>query len=224
MKKTHYTLLAIGAIVIGASLMTGCVKDNPDSPGFEYFPDMYRSPGPETNLAYTGTGAIDSMANRLPAPGSIPVGHTPFPYPNTPEGDTLAHKFWRSPLTINEQVEKDGQFLYERFCIYCHGKGGAGDGPLITSEKYTAVPNAYTKRQGDGWLTDGHVYHVITYGKGQMGSHASQLSPEERWKVVAYVQKLGRGGKSYTDWQKELNAPAGADTTKTTGAAPASQN
>jgi hypothetical protein len=30
----------------------------------------------------------------------------------------------------------------------------------------------------------------MTYGKGLMGSHASQLSQEERWKLVYYVQKL----------------------------------
>ena len=30
----------------------------------------------------------------------------------------------------------------------------------------------------------------MTYGKGLMGSHASQLTKEERWKVVYYVQKL----------------------------------
>ena len=28
------------------------------------------------------------------------------------------------------------------------------------------------------------------YGKGMMGSHASQLSKEERWKVIRYVQTL----------------------------------
>ena len=30
----------------------------------------------------------------------------------------------------------------------------------------------------------------MTYGKGLMGSHASQLTKEERWKVVYYVQHL----------------------------------
>ena len=34
------------------------------------------------------------------------------------------------------------------------------------------------------------MFHSITYGKGTMGSHASQLTQEERWKLVYYVQKL----------------------------------
>jgi hypothetical protein len=32
------------------------------------------------------------------------------------------------------------------------------------------------------------------YGKGLMGSHASQLNYDERWKIVRYVQEL-RGDK-----------------------------
>ena len=34
------------------------------------------------------------------------------------------------------------------------------------------------------------MFHTITYGKNLMGSHASQLNNEERWKVIRYVQTL----------------------------------
>jgi hypothetical protein len=39
-------------------------------------------------------------------------------------------------------------------------------------------------------LPAGTIFYSITYGKGMMGSHASQLNKEERWKVVHYVEKL----------------------------------
>jgi hypothetical protein len=39
-------------------------------------------------------------------------------------------------------------------------------------------------------LPEGKIFHTLTYGKGTMGSHASQLTQEERWKLVFYVQKL----------------------------------
>jgi mono/diheme cytochrome c family protein len=32
------------------------------------------------------------------------------------------------------------------------------------------------------------MYHVLTLGSGKMPSYAAQLSPDERWKVIAYVQ------------------------------------
>jgi len=37
-------------------------------------------------------------------------------------------------------------------------------------------------------LTEGKMFHTITYGKGLMGSHSSQLNKEERWKLVHYIR------------------------------------
>ena len=39
-------------------------------------------------------------------------------------------------------------------------------------------------------LDAGHIFHAITYGLNAMGPHASQLTEEERWKIVLYVQEL----------------------------------
>ncbi|MBI3510385.1 MAG: c-type cytochrome [Bacteroidetes bacterium] len=215
MKKTKYNLLAIGSVAFTtALLLNACVLENPDSPGWEYFPDMYRSPSVETNgVNPWNTKDSSMMGNMLPPEGTIPLGFIPFPYANTPEGDSLASKFWKRPdnIPLNDSVENVGKFLFERNCIYCHGAAGDGQGPLVTSGKYGAVPPNYVQKYNDGILTDGHIYHVITYGKGNMGSHATQLTPEERWTVIEYVQKLGRGGKSLTDYQKELNAKKTAD-------------
>lgn len=36
----------------------------------------------------------------------------------------------------------------------------------------------------------GRMYHTITYGKGAMGSHASQVTPEERWKMIHYIKEV----------------------------------
>ena len=41
-------------------------------------------------------------------------------------------------------------------------------------------------------LPEGKIFHTITFGKNLMGSHASQLNHEERWKIVHYVQTLQR--------------------------------
>jgi len=39
-------------------------------------------------------------------------------------------------------------------------------------------------------LKAGHIFHSITYGVNAMGPHSSQLSEDERWKLVMHVQKL----------------------------------
>jgi hypothetical protein len=54
-------------------------------------------------------------------------------------------------------------------------------------------------------LTDGKIYHTITYGINLMGSHASQVNPTERWKIVMYVHELAKAGSA--------PAPAASDST-----------
>ena len=51
------------------------------------------------------------------------------------------------------------------------------------------VVSQYTFGQ-DRVITTGSIFHVVTYGLNSMGSHANQLSKEERWQVADYVMKL----------------------------------
>jgi mono/diheme cytochrome c family protein len=223
MKKTTFILLAFGAVAFtAASLFSSCAKENPDSPGVEYMPDMYRSPSVETNGINTGRDSMlvngkwvkdtIQMGNLMPPDGTIPRGFTPFPYANDSAGDAMASMFWTLPPSIqrNDSIEAQGKFLFTRFCVYCHGEKGDGQGPLVASGKYTANPPNYATLMEKGTLTDGHIYWVITYGKGNMGSHASQVSPDERWKIIEYVEKLGRGGKSLADYNAEKAKKAAA--------------
>ena len=36
----------------------------------------------------------------------------------------------------------------------------------------------------------GYYFEVITQGYGAMPSYASQVAPEDRWKIIAYVRAL----------------------------------
>jgi hypothetical protein len=39
-------------------------------------------------------------------------------------------------------------------------------------------------------LRDGEIFHSITLGFGSMGSHASQIKEEDRWKIIHYIRQL----------------------------------
>ncbi len=39
-------------------------------------------------------------------------------------------------------------------------------------------------------MNDGHIYHVIEWGRNRMMPHGSQVNPEERWKIAMYVHVL----------------------------------
>ena len=74
------------------------------------------------------------------------------------------------------------------FCINCHGVLGDGKGFLYTSKRFPAQP---TSLIGDLVKNkpDGELFHVITIGSlsGLMGAHGSQIAPENRWKIIHYV-------------------------------------
>jgi mono/diheme cytochrome c family protein len=180
---------------------TSCGKKESNSPGYEFMPDMYRSPSVE----YYGTHVIngDTLDNAmLPVAGTIARGYMPYVYPMTNEGYEQAGLYLKNPLVYSEAVEKDGEVLYGKFCVHCHGATGAGDGKV--GLKLPGPPPAYNGALKN--LPEGKIFHTITYGKGSMGPHQSLLTQEERWKLVYFVQKL-QGPKAMA-----------TDSTKTTAA------
>jgi len=85
----------------------------------------------------------------------------------------------------NDQLKECKQ-LYLRFCSHCHGIDGQADG--LVGDKFGGVPTYNSPAVKSKSI--GHIFHVITHGKGRMGAHASQLSQQERWKIATYVQTL----------------------------------
>lgn len=101
----------------------------------------------------------------------------------------LAAKILKNPLPETDEVLAQGKHLYLGFCTPCHGENGNGQGKV--GKVYLGVPNYAVGRYAT--LTEGHIFHTITHGKGRMWAHKSQLNPEERWKIVRYVQQLQKG-------------------------------
>lgn len=193
-----------------AFLLTGCSTD-PLSPGIEFMPDMYRSIAVKP---YEQSGLFkDSISSLLPVPGTISQGNIPntelginsipYAYPDSPEGYEAAGLNLKNPLEFSQAHLDKGKDLYTKFCVHCHGDAGGGDGSLVKNGKFPS-PGSYASKVG---LTEGKMFHSMTYGKGLMGQHASQLNKQERWQLVFYVQSLIGANKP---------AAAAADTTKKT--------
>ena len=111
-------------------------------------------------------------------------GYLPYRLPK--DSIELAARILTNPLDSTEAVISQGKVLYTRMCRHCHGDQGMGDG--LVGKVFLGV-TPYTSRSVKD-KPEGHVFHVITHGKGRMGSHASQLSVDDRWKIVRYVQVL----------------------------------
>ena len=155
-------------------------------PNYQFFPNMYEAVSYETYSEHdVFKGGVEAQE---PAKGSIKRGFVPYEIPNTPEGYALAKATLKSPLdstAINQDKAKE---LYTVYCAICHGDKGDVKGNLVVKEKFLGVPS-YKDRE----ITDGSIFHVVTYGLNSMGSHANQLTQEERWVVADYVLKLKAG-------------------------------
>ncbi len=179
--KSLYKIVA----VVGLSFMATSCFDKA-KPNYQFFPNMYEAVSYETYSEHdVFKGGVEAQE---PAKGSIKRGFVPYEIPNTPEGYALAKATLKSPLdslSINQDKAKE---LYTIYCGICHGDKGDGKGNLVVKEKFLGVPS-YKDRE----MTEGSIYHVVTYGLNSMGSHANQLSQEERWIVADYVLKLKAG-------------------------------
>ncbi len=204
-RLTNFPAVAVIAILI---LISSC-KDN-RHPGSIYMPDMAYSRAFETyseldSLKFTNDvhnkGGNKIFFNEMPPPGTIKRGEL-FPY--TLPNDSNGYKM--SAAVVNPidfmtgaQMSEAGR-LYNINCGVCHGEKGQANGPL--SAKVGAIANLTLDLYKA--MSDGTMFHSVTYGKGNMGSYASQLSREQRWMVIKYVRTLqGTGGP----------APAGSDST-----------
>ncbi|MGL4423568.1 MAG: c-type cytochrome, partial [Gemmataceae bacterium] len=131
------------------------------------------------------------------------------------------------PFQITEADLKLGQTRYNTFCAVCHGAAGDGNGKIVErgflrppsyhqdpeGKKFdwsTLADPSDKLPQGNSrgfyrWgqkvaiedVPVGYIFQVITWGYGGMPDHASQISPEDRWRITAYVRalQLSQGAK-----------------------------
>lgn len=206
--------------VLAVAVLSGCIRDE-QSPGYEYMPDMYRSPAIEPYVDYgeirdtLRPQLMESMSARLPVEGTVPmtdnvINDMPYTIPNTFEGYERAGEVLKSPLPQSDKIIEEGKLIYSRFCLQCHGATGQGDGPVVTNGGFPPPPS-YSEQLKD--LPEGKMFHTITYGKNNMGSHASQLTKLDRWKVIAYVKMLQNPDGASSDNSGDSDSTS--DSTKT---------
>ena len=193
MKKVYNIIFLIKITLLVLFLFSSCSNNEEGKPGYEFMPDMYRSPSLE--IYSSNSFFKDSLNARKPVVGTIPRGFIPFEYENTLDDYLLAGVELENPLSYNEENTEKGKQLYQMFCAHCHGKNGDGKGS-ITHPVYGAIPSysddVMIRRTGGNMndLTAGNIYHAIYYGLNAMGPHNTLVNDKERWLITMYVQEL----------------------------------
>jgi mono/diheme cytochrome c family protein len=195
---------------LSTGMLASCQK-NPNDTGLEYATQMYNSIAYEplnqivdsssedyNSLRYNASVMNTHMTMRKPVKGTVPrrqFAGTPrtelakdiMVYNIPADSIDYASRVLRNPIAKTEANLENGKVLFTNFCAPCHGADGKGDGKV--APQYKGVPAGYNAGRY-ATLTEGHIFHTITHGKGRMWPHGSQISPDDRWKIVLYVQQL----------------------------------
>jgi outer membrane protein OmpA-like peptidoglycan-associated protein len=121
------------------------------------------------------------------------------PSVDDPAQRVMAANMLINPIKKSPAVLAEGKVKYDIYCAVCHGKKGLGNGSIIELEDengdktgedgpYTAIPPSYETRLPG--LSDGEMFYSITYGKNMMGGYFTQVSTEDRWKLLHYIKDM----------------------------------
>ena len=91
------------------------------------------------------------------------------------------------PIKLTPQFLARGRERYDAFCSMCHGRIGDGQG-IVVQRGFPAPPSYHIDRLRNAPI--GHFYDVMTNGYGTMTSYASQIEPQDRWAIAAYIRAL----------------------------------
>jgi mono/diheme cytochrome c family protein len=92
-------------------------------------------------------------------------------------------KKMKNPIKPTKVSIQKGKEIYKKKCALCHGVKGDGKG--LSSEGLNPKPANYKEHHGK--MTDGEHFWKITKGKGPMPPYEKDLTVEERWHVINYI-------------------------------------
>ena len=92
------------------------------------------------------------------------------------------------PVPVTRELLETGRAKFEIHCAVCHGLLGDGVSPVATQMSLRPPPNLHKLKNPGA----GHIFQVISNGFGLMAGYAAELTPQDRWAVIAYVEALRR--------------------------------
>jgi hypothetical protein len=128
----------------------------------------------------------DGRSERPPVPGTVARGQLrtdELLYTGKIDG-LVANQF---PFPITRADLERGRERYNIYCTPCHDYTGTGRG-MIVQRGFPQPPSYHIDRLRQAPV--GHFYEVMTNGFGAMYSYAARITPEDRWRIAAYIRVL----------------------------------
>lgn len=139
----------------------------------------------------------DHATLRVPPQGTVARDFPHLPFAANAEDAARAGRELVNPApdSAGAGLER-GALVFAAYCSPCHGASGAGDGAVV-QRGFPPPPSLMAEKART--LEDGTMFHIITFGRNNMPSLASQVVRADRWRAVSYIRSLQRAA-----------APAGA--------------
>ena len=134
-----------------------------------------------------GSAFFDDHRSARPAvEGTVARGRN---YGDTPlrTGKVNGQPIATLPMPLTRSVLERGRDRYRIYCTPCHGLMGDGQG-IVVQRGYRQPPNFNIDRLRAAPV--GYFFDVQTNGFGAMMDYASQIPPDDRWAIAAYVRVL----------------------------------
>ena len=96
----------------------------------------------------------------------------------------------KNPFAGDPKAVETGKTLFKKHCERCHGPGGKGDGPDADPDNQQDMDLTVARRAARN--PDGVVFYKAWNGraKPKMPSVNDDLTKEQLWQIVSYVQTL----------------------------------
>jgi mono/diheme cytochrome c family protein len=81
---------------------------------------------------------------------------------------------------------ENGKNIYGKKCVFCHGQGGKGDGPVAAS--LPTKPGSFADKEKMSQWSDAKLKEMILDGKTPMPSFKGKLSDTDIDDIIAYIR------------------------------------
>jgi mono/diheme cytochrome c family protein len=212
MSKGRLKIFGLVVFLTTVCSVSACRQDMHDNPRMEVNEDGANRQPPEGTVA-RGSLALAVAAPKAAVPGQAgSVGEDGFPFKLSADAATRKKE-------IIEILDR-GENRFNITCLPCHGRLGDGKG-MVALRGFRNPPSYHLERLLKAPTS--HFYDVMTNGFGAMPSYAEVLTPEDRWKVIAYIRALqesqnAKYGELNADDRQKLEAAEKAGEKSGTGA------
>jgi mono/diheme cytochrome c family protein len=161
--------------------VSACRQDMHDNPKYKPYRDGGMRQLPEGTVA-RGSLELAVAAPKAPVPGQAA----------SPGEDGFPFKFSADAATRKKEIMAildRGESRFNITCAPCHGKLGDGQG-MVALRGFRHPPTYHQDRLRNAPTS--YFYDVMTNGFGAMPSYAEVVTPEDRWKIIAYIRALQR--------------------------------